>query len=91
MDWVEAKQIKCEGLVSANWRLLNARFHDLGGQLLKLKEQEFNNGLDRQNIKDQIVELQTRSENNQVLTLLFLSWPNIFIFEIFMGFTRKRG
>ena len=65
-------------LVGANRRLLNARFHDLGGQLLKLKEQEFNNGLDRQNIKDQIVELQTRSENN-------LRKQNIQVKSIFIG------
>ena len=66
LESVEAKQIKCDGLVGANRRLLDARFDDLGGQLAELKEREFNNGRDRENIREEIVEMQNRSdwENN---------------------------
>ena len=66
LQCLEAKQSKCDGLVNGNRGLLNAMSDDVGCQLQELKEKEFNNGRDRQNIKEQIVKMQTRSdlENN---------------------------
>ena len=63
---LEAKQTKCDDLVSANRGLLNAMSDDIGCQLQELKEHEFNNGQDRKNIKEQIVKMQTsiNLENN---------------------------
>ena len=67
LQCLEAKQSKCDGLVNGNRGLLNAMSDDVGCQLQELKEKEFNNGRDRQNIKEQIVKMQNRSdlENNR--------------------------
>ena len=77
LECLEAKQTKCDGLVIANRGLLNAMSDDIGCQLQELKEKEFNNGRDRQNIKEQIVKMQTSidlennltKQNIQVITL----------------------
>ena len=67
VECLETKQKKCDGLVVANRGLLNAMSDDLGGQLREVKERELSNARDRQNIKEQIVEMQTKSdrENNR--------------------------
>ena len=67
VECLEGKQKKCDGLVVANRGLLNAMSDDLGGQLREVKERELSNARDRQNIKEQIVEMQTKSdrENNR--------------------------
>ena len=67
VDCLEGKQSKCAGLVAANRGLLNEMSDDLGRQLREVKERELNSGRDRQRIKEQIVDFQTRTdqENNR--------------------------
>ena len=67
VDCLEGKQSKCAGMVAANRGLLNEMSDDLGRQLREVKERELNSGRDRQRIKEQVVDFQTRSdqENNR--------------------------
>ena len=62
VECLKAGQKKCAGLVAAHRGLLNELSDDVGSQLREVKERELNNGRDRQNIKEQIVEMQTRSD-----------------------------
>ena len=68
VECLESKQKKCDGLVSANRGLLDKMSDKIGKQLQELKESDFNNGRDRQNIKEQIVQMQTRSDQENNLT-----------------------
>ena len=68
VECLESKQKKCDGLVSANRGLLDKMSEEIGKQLQELKESDFNNGRDRQNIKEQIVQMQTRSDQENNLT-----------------------
>ena len=67
VECLEGKQKMCDGLVGTNRRLLNKMSNDVGVQLRELKEREYTNGRARQDIKEQIVEMQRRSdqENNR--------------------------
>ena len=68
LECLKSKQNNCDNLAKANRSWLTEMSDDFGNQFQELKEQGFNNARDRQNIKEQINQMQTRIDEENHLT-----------------------
>ena len=68
LECLKSKQNNCASLAKANRSWLTEMSDDFGNQFQELKEQGFNNTRDRQNIKEQINQMQTRIDEENNLT-----------------------
>ena len=68
LECLNSKQNNCASLAKANRSWLAEMSDNFGNQFQELKEQGFNNSRDRQNIKEQINQMQTRIDEENHLT-----------------------
>ena len=68
LECLKSKQNNCASLAKANRSWLTEKSDNFGNQFQELKEQGFNNSRDRQNIKEQINQMQTRIDEENHLT-----------------------
>ena len=68
LECLKSKQNNCDSLAKANRSWLAEMSDNFGNQFQELKEQGFNNSRDRQNIKEQINQMQTRIDEENHLT-----------------------
>ena len=68
LECLKSKLTNCDSLAKANRSWLTEMSDDFGNQFQELKEQGFNNSRDRQNIKEQINQMQTRIDEENHLT-----------------------
>ena len=68
LECLKSKQNNCDSLAKANRSWLTEMSDNFGNQFQELKEQGFNNSRDRQNIKEQINQMQTRIDEENHLT-----------------------
>ena len=68
LECLKSKQNNCASLAKANRSWLTEMSDNFGNQFQELKEQGFNNARDRQNIKEQINQMQTRIDEENHMT-----------------------